>query len=114
MRQIVLDTETTGLHVEEGHRIIEIGCIELINRKLTGNRFHHYLNPQRPVEEGALTVHGITNAFLADKPTFHQVAQEFMDFIHDAELIIHNAPFDTGFINYELSLTQQAWKRLSD
>lgn len=114
MRQIVLDTETTGLHVEEGHRIIEIGCIELINRKLTGKRFHQYLNPQRPVEEGALSVHALTNAFLADKPTFNQVAQEFVDFIRDAELIIHNAPFDAGFINYELSLTQQAWKQLSD
>src|SRR3990167_5903052 len=104
MRQIILDTETTGLRAEEGHRIIEIGCVEMINRKLTGNHLHHYLNPERAVEVGALAVHGITNDFLKDKPYFRDIANEFMAFIEGAELIIHNAPFDLSFINRELFL----------
>lgn len=102
MRQIVLDTETTGLEPEQGHRIIEIGCVEIINRRPTGNRYHQYLNPGREIDAGAIEVHGITNEMLADKPTFAQVAPDFLDFIKDAELIIHNAPFDVGFINHEI------------
>ena len=102
MRQIVLDTETTGLEVSQGHRIIEIGCVELINRKLTGNHYHQYINPQREVDQGAIEVHGITNEFLADKPLFAQVAADFVDYIAGAELVIHNAPFDVGFLNAEL------------
>jgi DNA polymerase-3 subunit epsilon len=113
MRQIVLDTETTGLEPEQGHRIIEIGCIELINRKFTGKRYHQYINPEREVEEGALQVHGITNQFLKDKPVFATVVKEFMDFISGAELIIHNAPFDTAFINHELKLTKQNWNTIA-
>ncbi len=112
MRQIVLDTETTGLQPEQGHRIIEIGCLEMVNRKLTGNRYHQYINPERDIEEDAISVHGITNQFLKDKPLFSDIAQEFMDFINGAELIIHNAPFDTGFINHELNLTAKKWKPL--
>ena len=102
MRQIVLDTETTGIGTELGHRIIEIGCVELIDRKLTGNHYHVYLNPQRDVDEGAFRVHGISREFLEDKPLFKDVAQAFLDFIEQAELIIHNAPFDMGFLNSEL------------
>ena len=102
MRQIVLDTETTGIGPEKGHRIIEIGCIELFDRKLTGNHFHIYLNPERDIEEGAFKVHGISTAFLQDKPLFKDVLQQFLEFIQDAELIIHNAPFDVGFLNAEL------------
>ncbi|EKD54126.1 MAG: DNA polymerase III, epsilon chain [uncultured bacterium] len=113
MRQIVLDTETTGLQIEEGHRIIEIGCIELINRKLTGKRYHQYINPERPIEEEALAIHGITEDFLKNKPPFREIAKEFIEFITNAELIIHNAPFDTAFINHELQLTQQKWKSLT-
>lgn len=112
MRQIILDTETTGLYAEQGHRIIEIGCIELINRKFTGKTYHQYLNPEREIEEGAIAVHGITNDFLADKPLFSAVAPEFMSFIQDAELIIHNAPFDVGFINTELGSLKKSWKTL--
>lgn len=104
MRQIVLDTETTGIEISQGNRIIEIGCVELIDRKLTGRHYHQYINPQRESESGALEVHGITSEFLADKPLFHQVVDEFLAFIDGAELVIHNAPFDIGFINYELSL----------
>ncbi len=104
MRQIVLDTETTGLDPEKGHRIIEIGCVELINRRPTGNRYHQYLNPERPVDPGAMEVHGLTDEFLADKPHFRDIGEEFLDFIRDAELIIHNAAFDVGFLNRELSL----------
>lgn len=101
-RQIVLDTETTGIGPELGHRVIEIGCVELINRKLTGKHFHVYLNPQREVDEGAFRVHGISTEFLADKPLFKDVLPEFLQFIDEAELIIHNAPFDLGFLNSEL------------
>jgi DNA polymerase-3 subunit epsilon len=102
MRQIVLDTETTGLEPERGHRIIEIGCVELVDRKLTGRHYHQYINPEREVDTGAIEVHGITNEFLEDKPVFNQVADQFLEFILGAELIIHNAPFDIGFIDHEL------------
>ncbi len=102
MRQIVLDTETTGLEVSQGHRIIEIGCVELINRKLTGNHFHCYVNPGREIDQGAIEVHGITEEFLADKPPFESIAIDFIDFLRGAELIIHNAPFDLGFLDSEL------------
>ena len=102
MRQVVLDTETTGLEPAQGHRIIEIGCVEVINRRLTGNRYHQYLNPGRAIDPGAIEVHGITNEMLADKPMFADVAAAFLEFIKGAELIIHNAPFDVGFINHEL------------
>jgi len=104
MRQIVLDTETTGLEPAQGHRIIEIGCVELVNRRLTNNRYHQYINPDRDIDEGAVEVHGITSEFLADKPRFTDIAEDFVDFIRGAELIIHNAPFDVGFINHELKL----------
>lgn len=102
MRQIVLDTETTGLEVSQGHRIIEIGCVELVNRRLTGNHYHQYIKPQREIDQGAIEVHGITNEFLDDKPLFEQVAADFVEFISGAELIIHNAPFDLGFLDAEL------------
>ncbi|RMF16705.1 MAG: DNA polymerase III subunit epsilon [Gammaproteobacteria bacterium] len=104
MRQIVLDTETTGIDPRDGHRIIEIGCVELIERRLTGNHYHVYINPEREVEDEALEVHGISNEFLADKPVFRSIAREFLDFVRGAELIIHNAPFDVGFINHEFAL----------
>jgi len=102
-RLVVLDTETTGLNPQEGHRIIEIGCVEVIKRRLTGKRFHAYINPNREIDAGAIEVHGITNEFLQDKPHFKDVANDFVAFIKDAELIIHNAPFDVGFINHEFS-----------
>ncbi len=102
MRQIVLDTETTGLRWEEGNRVIEIGCVEIIDRKLTGNHFHQYINPERDSEEKALEVHGITTEFLADKPLFSQIAEAFLTFVKGAELIIHNAPFDVGFLDHEM------------
>ncbi|WP_219136724.1 DNA polymerase III subunit epsilon [Janthinobacterium sp. UMAB-60] len=101
MRQIVLDTETTGLNPRTGDRILEIGAVELSNRMLTGNNFHHYINPERDSEEGALAVHGLTTEFLSDKPKFAEIAEEFRTFIAGAELIIHNAPFDIGFLNAE-------------
>jgi len=104
VRQIILDTETTGINPQLGHRIIEIGCVEMIDRKLTGKHYHVYINPQRIVEEEAIGVHGITNEFLADKPVFKDIAQEFYEYIKGAELVIHNAPFDVGFINHEFSL----------
>lgn len=104
MRQIVLDTETTGIDPKEGHRIIEIGCVEVVNRRLTGNHFHVYINPGRHIEQEAIEVHGITNEFLADKPTFSQVAQEFVNFIKGAQLVIHNAPFDVGFMDHEFGM----------
>jgi DNA polymerase-3 subunit epsilon len=102
VRQIVLDTETTGLEASQGHRIIEIGCVELVNRKLTGNHFHQYVKPEREIDQGAIEVHGITNEFLDDKPLFARIAADFVEFIRDAELIIHNAPFDLGFLDAEL------------
>lgn len=100
-RQIILDTETTGLNARSGNRIIEIGCVELINRKLTGNNFHCYINPERDSEEGALAVHGLTTQFLRDKPKFAQIIDEFIKYVHGAEVIIHNAPFDIGFLDAE-------------
>lgn len=114
MRQIVLDTETTGLETADGHRIIEIGCYELCYRRATGRTFHHYLNPDRKVEPGAFEVHGLTNEFLADKPRFSEIAAELVEFIRDAELIIHNAPFDVGFLNHELSRLVGSWGRLAE
>ena len=102
-RIVVLDTETTGLNPQEGHRIIEIGCVELVKRRLTGKRFHVYINPDRIIDEGAIAVHGITNQFLDDKPYFEQIVEDFIAFIKGAELVIHNAPFDVGFINHEFS-----------
>lgn len=102
MRQIVLDTETTG--IGEGHRIIEIGCVELVNRKLTGRHYHQYVNPERLVDPEAMEVHGITDEFLEDKPVFAQVANDFIDFIKGAQLVIHNAPFDVGFMDREFGL----------
>ena len=104
MRQVVLDTETTGLEPADGHRIIEIGCVELLDRRLTGNTYHQYLQPDREIDAGAVEVHGITNEALADKPRFADVAAEFLDFIRGAELVIHNAPFDVGFIDHEFAL----------
>jgi len=101
MRQIVLDTETTGIEPKEGHNIIEIGCVEMVKRKLTGNNYHQYVKPDREVEAEAISVHGITNEYLQDKPRFREVMLEFIEFIRGAELIIHNAPFDVGFINAE-------------
>ena len=105
MRQIVLDTETTGLELSEGHRIIEIGCVELLHRRPSGRTWHRYLQPEREVEAGALAVHGITNEFLASQPRFAEVAGEFLEFIAGAELVIHNAPFDLGFLDAELAST---------
>ncbi|MGD8380317.1 MAG: DNA polymerase III subunit epsilon [Gammaproteobacteria bacterium] len=104
MRQIVLDTETTGLDPADGHRIIEIGCVELINRRFTRRTFHHYLQPDREIDAGAVEVHGITTDFLADKPRFADVVEDFLAFVEGAELVIHNAPFDVGFLNHELHL----------
>jgi DNA polymerase-3 subunit epsilon len=104
MRQIVLDTETTGLEVEQRHRVVEIGCVELFNRRLTGRSFHRYLNPERDIDEGAQQVHGLSRERLSSEPTFSQVHVEFLEFIRDAELIIHNAPFDVAFLNSELAL----------
>lgn len=112
MRQIVLDTETTGLEPKEGHKIIEIGCVEIINRQITNNYFHQYLQPDRKIDEEAIQVHGITNEMLQDKPRFKEIVQQFMNFIQGAELLIHNAPFDVGFINYELQLLNQDWQNL--
>lgn len=104
LRQIFLDTETTGLEIRAGNRIIEIGCVEMVDRKLTGNNYHQYIKVDRESEEGALKVHGITTEFLADKPYFDKVSSAFLDYVKGAELIIHNAPFDVGFINNEFSL----------
>lgn len=112
MRQIVLDTETTGLEVSRGHRIIEIGCVELVDRKLTGNHYHQYINPERDIDQGAIEVHGITSEFLSDKPLFAQVARDFYDFVDGGELIIHNAPFDIGFLDSELERLDQGYPEL--
>src|SRR5437763_5443613 len=101
MRQIVLDTETTGLNPRTGDRVIEIGCVEIFDRKLTGNNFHRYINPERDSDEAALAVHGLTTEFLRDKPKFHEIAHELREFVQGAEIIIHNAPFDLGFLNHE-------------
>ena len=107
MRQIFLDTETTGLSPENGDRIVEIGCVELVNRKLTGNNLHFYLNPERDSHEDALKVHGISNEFLKDKPKFGQIADELLEYLQGADVLIHNAPFDVGFINKELELQKR-------
>ena len=104
MRLIVLDTETTGLSPENGDRILELGCVELVNRKLTGRNFHYYINPERDSHEEALNVHGITSEFLQDKPKFAQIVDEFLEYVKGADVIIHNAPFDLGFLNKELEL----------
>ena len=104
MRQIILDTETTGMPLEAGHRIIEIGAVEIVDRRMTGNHYQTYLNPKRSIDPGSIAVHGITNDDVADKPEFKEVMQEFLSFIQDTELLIHNAPFDTAFINHEFSL----------
>jgi DNA polymerase-3 subunit epsilon len=103
MRQIVLDTETTGLDPALGHRVIEIGALEIVNRQPNGATYHVYLNPEREIDAGAVQVHGLTNEFLADKPRFADIAPEFLEFVRDAELVIHNAPFDVGFLNAELA-----------
>ena len=102
MRQIILDTETTGLDPNDGHRVIEIGCIEMVNRRLTDRTFHVYINPEREIDQEAIAVHGITNEFLTDKPNFSGIADEFIEFVRDAELIAHNAPFDVSFLEAEL------------
>ncbi|PWV60481.1 DNA polymerase III subunit epsilon [Plasticicumulans acidivorans] len=114
MRQVVLDTETTGLDPALGHRIIEIGCVEIDGRRPTGRTFHCYINPQRGVDAGAVEVHGLTNAFLADKPVFADIAQGFLHFIDDAQLIIHNAAFDIGFINHEFSRLPFSERNIAD
>lgn len=116
MRSVVLDTETTGMPVTDGHRIIEIGGVEVIGRRLTGRHFHVYLNPDREIDEGAIAVHGITSEFLADKPRFRDIAEEFFEFIKGAELIIHNAAFDIGFINNEFRLLgdRPEWAEITD
>ncbi|MDR2214074.1 MAG: DNA polymerase III subunit epsilon [Pseudomonadales bacterium] len=113
MRQIVLDTETTGLDPAQGHKIIELGCVELLNRKPTGRHLHLYLNPEREVEAGALEVHGITNEFLSDKPVFSTIADSFLDFVKGAELVIHNAPFDIAFLDHELRLLARGYQSMS-
>jgi DNA polymerase-3 subunit epsilon len=114
MRQVILDTETTGLESEQGHRIIEIGCIEMINRRLTGRTFHHYLNPEREIDPGAQEVHGLSTAFLSDKPLFGDVAGDLLKFIGDAELVIHNAPFDVGFLDAEFARLGEQPVRIQD
>ena len=114
MRQIVLDTETTGLETSQGHRIIEIGCVELFNRRLTGRHYHQYIKPEREIDAGAQAVHGISNAMLEDKPVFARIADEFLQFIGDAELIIHNAAFDIGFLNYEMNMLRPGFGSISD
>ena len=106
MRQIALDTETTGINTSDGHRIIEIGCIEMENRRITGKEFHCYINPEREIDEGATRVHGLTYEKLKNEPLFKDIKSDFMNFISDSELIIHNADFDVGFLNYELSLVK--------
>ena len=106
-RQIILDTETTGLDFKTGHRVIEIGCVEIVNRKFTGNEYHTYINPERESDEGALRVHGLTNEFLSDKPKFSEIYEEFINFIKDAELLIHNAEFDIGFLDNEIKLVSK-------
>ena len=114
MRQIVLDTETTGLEPGDGHRVIEIGCVELVERRFTRNDFHQYLQPDREIDPGAVDVHGITNDFLRDKPRFADLAEDFLGYIEGAELVIHNAPFDVGFLDHELALWRQGAPRIED
>lgn len=113
-RQIVLDTETTGIDPKQGHRIIEIGCVELVNRRLTGNNFHVYIDPERDIEDEAIFIHGITTQFLAGKPKFKDIAAEFLEYIKGAELVIHNAPFDVGFMDNEFTLLRQNYPKTAD
>lgn len=114
MRQVVLDTETTGLEIEEGHRVIEIGCVEIVDRKLTRRHYHQYINPDRDIDDGALEVHGITRQFLLDKPRFSEVWQDFLEFIKGSELVIHNAGFDIAFLNHEIELMESSPGSLTD
>jgi DNA polymerase III subunit epsilon len=114
MRQIIVDTETTGLEPEQGHRIIEIGCVEVVNRRATGKTFHRYVRPDREVDPGALEVHGITNEFLQNQPRFGEIATELIEFIRDAELVIHNAPFDVGFLDSEFRRLSEPIVRVAD
>jgi DNA polymerase III subunit epsilon len=114
MRQIVLDTETTGLEVEQQHRVIEIGCVELCNRRVTGRSFHRYLNPERDIDEGAQQVHGLSRDRLAKEPTFAHIKPEFLEFVRDAELIIHNAPFDIAFLNSEFGRLDDGARKITD
>lgn len=114
MRQIVLDTETTGLEPAQGHRIIEVGCVEIINRRVTKNHFHHYIRPDREIDAGAQAVHGISTAFLAEKPLFAAVVDDLLAFIKGAEVIIHNAPFDVGFLNHELKMLGGSYAPFSE
>ncbi len=114
MRQIILDTETTGLEPSQGHRIIEIGCVEVVNRKLTGNHYHQYIQPEREIDEQAIEVHGITPEFLKDKPVFADIAEEFMAFVDGGQLVIHNAPFDIGFIDHELRLLNSHYQSIKN
>lgn len=113
MRQVVLDTETTGLEPADGHRIIEIGCVELLDRKLTGRTYHQYINPARLIDDQAIEVHGITNEFLVDKPPFAAIVDDFLAFVEGAELVIHNAAFDVGFIDHEFTLCEKSFKPLT-
>ncbi len=114
MRQVVLDTETTGLEPTQGHKIIEIGCVELVDRKLTGRHYHQYIQPDRIVDDGAIQVHGITNEFLTDKPRFSEVVDDFLNFVKGSELVIHNAPFDIGFLDWELKCLDKGLGKMED
>jgi len=114
LRQIVLDTETTGLEPSEGHRVIEIGCLELIDRRITGNTYHQYINPNRAIDAGALAVHGITQEFLIKQPNFKDISPQFLEFIQGTQLIIHNAPFDVGFLDHELRLIEKKHPKITD
>jgi DNA polymerase-3 subunit epsilon len=114
MRQVVLDTETTGLEPHLGHKIIEIGCVELRDRRISGHDYHQYLQPDREIDQGAIEVHGITNEFLEDKPRFTDISPDFINYVKGAELVIHNAPFDVGFINHELKLLGPEWGCIED
>ena len=114
IREIVLDTETTGLNPQDGHRILEIGALEMVNKVLTGKKFHFYINPERDMPSEAYRIHGISSEFLKDKPVFKEIAEEFLDFIEDGKLVIHNAPFDIKFLNYELSLVNLPSLELSE
>jgi DNA polymerase III subunit epsilon len=114
MRQIVLDTETTGLEVEQFHRVIEIGCVEVFNRRLTGRTFHRYLNPERDIDEGAQAVHGLSREYLSSHPKFAQVHAELLEFVRDAELVIHNAPFDVAFLNAELTRIESGPRKITE
>ena len=114
MRQVILDTETTGLNPEKGHKVIEIGCVEIRNRRRSDKTFHQYLNPNREIDDGAFEIHGLSNEFLADKPEFADIASDLIEFIRDSEVIIHNAPFDVEFINAELKELGNEWGKLQD